>query len=291
MLNQLLVNGLVMGSAYALIAIGHTMIFGLMGISNFAHGELYMLGGFAAYVVMVQLHLVNYYVGLVLALVIGMGVGALLERLVFRRVRAGDHTTSALVTIGLSIFLANTVRYIWGADPKIIPNPLPSQALHLGSVLITPARLFIIVISIISIFILQVLIQKTKLGKAFRATFQNRDAALLAGIDVNKIYTANSAIGSGLAAMAGALLGVIYTIDPNMGIKAVSIAWIVVTAGGAGSFVGAILAGYLLGVVESFGGGYISSQYKDAVGFIVLILVLLIRPQGFFGKARSQMGG
>jgi branched-chain amino acid transport system permease protein len=290
MLGQVLLNGLVVGSGYALIAVGHTMIFGLMKLVNFSHGELYMLG---AYFVFSWMHLTGmpYLPALALGVVIAFGFGAGIDRFLFKRIRGAHMDTSALLTIGMSLLFANLARIIWGAQPRNIPSDLKSSSFELLGIMITPSRLFVILLTMVAITALHLTLKHTRLGIAFRATFQNPEAALLVGIDVNRIYTMNTAIGTGLAALAGGMLGMVYGIEPSMGIRAVGIAWIVVVTGGAGSFVGAISIGYLLGLIENLGAAYVSTEYKDAIGFLLLIVVLLYRPQGLFGKATSRMAG
>ncbi|MEL7566919.1 MAG: branched-chain amino acid ABC transporter permease [Dehalobacterium sp.] len=292
MLGQLLVNGLVVGSGYALIAIGHTLIFGLMKIINFAHGEFFMLGAFLAYTFATVYNGFGIgYAGAMIASVIVVSLlGYLLDKGVFKRIRKEDESVSVLVTIGLSIFIMNGARLIWGAAPRNITN-LIQGGVSLGNTTISYTKLIIVFLTILIIAVLHFFIQKTTTGKAFRATFQNRDAALLAGIEVESIYTLNMTLGCALAGISGALLSMIFVLEPTMGVKAIGVAWIVVCTGSPGSVLGAIVVGYLLGVSESLGGAYISSQYKNAIGFIVLVFVLLIKPQGLFGKKLSRMGG
>ncbi len=292
MFNQLLINGIVIGSGYSLIAIGHTMIFGQMNIINFAHGELYMIGAFLCYIILTVFNGfgLGYFGALVVSAIGTMLLGFILDRLIFSRIRSEDTSTSTLLTIGLSILFMNGARIIWGADPKTMIPPFIG-GISLGSTMLTYSRLTIIVSSIFVIFLLRFFIQSTKIGKAFRATFQNPNAALLAGIETEKIYTLNMMLGSMLAGIAGGLLSMIFILEPTMGVKAITIAWVVVVTGGRGSVAGAIIIGYILGIVECFGGTYISSEYKDAIGFVILVLVLLIKPQGLFGKKLARMGG
>ena len=292
MVIQLIVNGLVLGSGYALIAIGHTMIFGQMNIVNFAHGELYMIGAFLTYAFFTLLSGFSLgYAGALMGGIIGTIVlGFLLDKLIFKKIRNEDMSTSTLVTIGLSILFTNGVRVISDAAPKTLLTSF-NKSLEFGSFYITYSRLIIILAAIFVILILNFFLQKTKTGKAFRATFQNPEAALLVGIEVETIYSLNMMLGSALAGIAGGLLALIFVLEPTMGIKAISVAWIVVVTGGRGSVPGAILVGFLLGIVECFGGAYISSEYKDAIGFVILVLVLIMKPQGLFGKKLARMGG
>ena len=285
---QFIINGLVVGSAYALIAVGHTMIFGMMKIVNFAHGELYMLGAFFTFTFVSYILQLNYFLALAIAMVLIILFAALTERTMISKLVGKDIMTTTLITIGFSIFLQNIVQAVWGANPRSLPHPFRKEPLEIAGIFITVPRLMIIVISIVVIILLHLLIQKTKLGKAFRATFQNRDSALLAGINVKFIYTLSYSLGSFLAALAGGLLGMIYIIEPTMGALAVGKAFTIVIVAGKRSYLGAIGVGYGLGLIESLGAGYISSEYKDAFAFVILIIVLLLKPEGLFGKLRSQ---
>lgn len=286
---QLLLNGIVLGAGYALISIGHTIIFGLMRVSNFAHGELYMLGAYFAFTFLNKLEF-PFAIAFSLTIVCGIILGYLLNKLVFKYVR-DDMTVNGLVTIGISIFFTNLAQYIWGAQPKNLKNPFKGKTILINDVAITPTRLFIIIASAVILLIFFIVIKYTKLGKAFRATFQQREAAKLVGIDTERIYSISTILGTVMACIAGALLGLVYSLEPTMGAKAISVSWSVVVAGGPGNFVGSISIGLLMGIIESLGGGYISSAYKDAFPFIVLIIVLIFKPQGIFSKSGSKMNG
>lgn len=286
---QLLLNGIVLGAGYALISIGHTIIFGLMRVSNFAHGELYMLGAYFAFTFLNKLEF-PFAIAFSLTIVCGIILGYLLNKLVFKYVR-DDMTVNGLVTIGISIFFTNLAQYIWGAQPKNFKNPFKGKTILINDVAITPTRLFIIIASAVILLIFFIVIKYTKLGKAFRATFQQREAAKLVGIDTERIYSISTILGTVMACIAGALLGLVYSLEPTMGAKAISVSWSVVVAGGPGNFVGSISIGLLMGIIESLGGGYISSAYKDAFPFIVLIIVLIFKPQGIFSKSGSKMNG
>jgi branched-chain amino acid transport system permease protein len=276
-------NGAIIGSAYGLMGVGLTLIFGLMNVVNFAHGELYMLGAFFVYSLVAILQ-VNYFFSILLGIGGILVFGVIIERLTIKPIRNAPILMTALVTLGLSIFLKNTALVIWGGVPKKIPNPFPSAPLKLGYVYVTQPRIFALLLTIGVIILLHYIIKKTKLGKAMRATFENKDAAALMGIRVDRIYLYTFAIGSVMAAMAGILLGTIYLVYPTMGELAVLKAFIIVIMGGMGNFVGAFFSGIILGISESLGAGFISTGYKDAVGFVIVILVLLFRPQGLFGE-------
>ncbi len=286
MLEQLITyifNGAIIGSAYGLMGVGLTLIFGLMNVVNFAHGEIYMLGAFVLFSLVTLLHF-NYFLSIIIGMAAMLLFGAVLERLVIKPIRHAPVLMTALATMGLSIFIKNTALLIWGGVPKKILNPFPTASLKLGFLYVTELRIFCLFITIFFILLLHYLIKKTKLGKAMRATFENKDAAALMGIRVDRIYLYTFGIGSVLAATAGMLLGTIYLVYPTMGELAVLKAFIVVIMGGMGNFVGAFFSGIVLGISESMGAGFVSTGYKDAVGFVIVILVLLFRPQGLFGE-------
>ncbi len=280
---QQLVNGLIIGATYGLMAVGLTMIFGMMDVINFAHGELYMLGGVFAYYLVSILRL-NYFLALILAIVLVMLVGLMFDQLVLRKLRGEPVLITILVTIGLSIFLQSTVLLFWGPAPQSIASPFPTDTIQIGPVFLTSFKIFMAVVTVAVIFGLHLVIQKTTLGKTMRAAFQDKEAAATVGIDINKIYAINFALGSGLAALAGTLLGTLFVVYPNMGLIAVIKAFLIVIMGGMGNFLGAIFGGLLLGVVESMSAGFISSGYKDFFGFLIVMVLLIIRPYGLFGR-------
>jgi branched-chain amino acid transport system permease protein len=279
---ELIGQGLIIGSGYALIALGLTMIFGLMNLANFAHGEFYMLGAYFAFTAVSFLRF-NYFLAVAIAILATMLLGLVLDRLVFKRLRREPIMSATMATIGLSILLTYGAQMIWGAYPLSIRNPFPPEPLALGPIVVPFNRLFIIAVTVLVIVLFHWLLKSTRLGKAIRATFQNKESAALVGIEIERIYTAAFAIGAGMAAISGSLLGSIFTLFPTMGGYATLKAFIVVIVGGMGSFLGAIVSGLLLGVAEALGAGFISSAYKDAVGFVVVIVVLLFAPQGLFG--------
>jgi branched-chain amino acid transport system permease protein len=281
---QQLYNGLIIGSGYALTAVGLTMIFGLMRVINFAHGELYMLGAFILYSFSDLLGL-NFFVSLPLTVGAVMLVGLVCERFVVRPLYGKPIDSTILLTIGLSIFLEHIALLIWGPYPKTISNPFPVDPIVLGPFTASLDRLLIFVIASAVIAGLRMVIQKTKMGKAIRATFQNQQAASLVGVDSFQIYRLTFVLGTGLAALGGGLMGMIFTVYPTMGYLATLKAFVIIIMGGLGSFPGAIFGGLILGVAESLATGFISSGYKDGVGFIIVILILLFRPSGLFGKS------
>ena len=281
---QHLVNALILGSTYALLGIGLTLIFGIMRVVNFTHGELYALGAYAVFFLEVSLG-VNFFLALVLAVIIGCAVGAAIEFVLLRPLLDADIDTTMLVMIGAWIVMQNTELLYRGGVSKAIMTPFPDEPLQVGPIFVSWLRLFVLVMALILIGATYVLINRTKLGKAMRATFQDRDTAALMGVNIKGIYTATFAIGSGLAAAAGALLGPVFLVTPSMGDLASLKAFAIVILGGLGNITGATLGGFILAFVEEIGAGYISSGYRDAMGFLIIIIVLLFKPTGLFARA------
>ena len=281
---QHLLNGVLIGCAYALIAIGLTMIFGVMNIANFAHGEFYMLGGFAAFY-LVSLLKLNYFIALPLAVLLVLALAVAIQQAIFKRLRDAPVMTTTLVTIGLSILLEHVALLLWGPQPQVVPTPFPTRPLSFFGIYTTPLYLFSMAVTAALIVVGHVLIRRTRMGKAMRATFQNREAAALVGVRIDRVYLYAFAFGAALAAAAGAVLGGFIPVEPTMGGIATLKAFVVVILGGMGSFVGAIVGGLLLGLAEALGAGYFSSGWKDAIGFVAVILLLLFRPDGLFKRA------
>ena len=279
---QSVFNGLVLGSSYALIAIGLTMIFGIMNIANFAHGQFYMLGGLCAYYVTSAVGL-SYFLALIISVLVVTGLGIMLEKLIFSRLRNKAIMASVLATIGLAIVLENAALIVWGPRPEAIKSSFSLAALRLGPIFTTGPRLFAVAVTFVAIGATHWVLHYTRIGKAVRATFQDRESAQLVGIEIDHVHSFTFGLGAGLAALAGVLLGSIFFVHPTMGGAATLKAFVVVILGGMGSFTGSIVGGLLLGVAESFG-TLVSSAYKDAVGFVFVILILLYRPQGIFRK-------
>lgn len=281
---QHLVNALILGSTYALLGIGLTLIFGIMRVVNFTHGELYALGAYAVFFLEVSLG-VNFFLALVLAVIVGCAVGAVIEFVLLRPLLDADIDTTMLVMIGAWIVMQNTELLYWGGVSKAVMTPFPEEPLQIGPIFVSWLRLFVLVVALILIGATYALINRTKLGKAMRATFQDRDTAALMGVNIKGIYTATFAIGSGLAAAAGALLGPVFLVTPSMGDLASLKAFAIVILGGLGNITGATLGGFILAFVEEIGAGYISSGYRDAMGFLIIIIVLLFKPTGLFARA------
>ena len=282
---QQVVNGVTIGVVYALIAIGLTLVFGILGVINFAHGDFYMIGAFLTYTLTVRLGL-EYFLALALTIAGGAAVGLLAERLAVRPLKGRHMFTVVLSTLGLSIFLENGALLVWGPDPREIELAWGSRPLLIGGVVITFLRVAVLGTAAALIVALTWFIRRTTWGMAMRAVAANRDAAALMGIPVDRVYAITFAVGSALAGVAGGLLGAMFTIEPTMGEWAVVKAFSVVIMGGMGHVPGAVLGGIILGVAESLGAGFLpgGTSYKDGIGYAILILVLLYRPQGLFGR-------
>ena len=281
---QHLLNGLLLGATYSLLGIGLTLVFGLMNVVNFAHGEFYTLGAYAAFAALL-LAPVHFFLAIPLAIVAGALAGAVCERVLLRPLRAQSIDTVMLVMIGLWIAMQNAELLGWGGVAKSVPTPFPTQPVVLGAVSVAPLRIFVFVVSGLLILGAHLLLSRTKLGRAMRATFQDRETAALMGVSIERIHTVTFAFGAGLAAAAGALLGPVFLLYPSMGDLASLKAFSVVILGGLGNFGGAALGGLVLGIAEELGAGYISSGYRDAVGFLMIVAVLLLRPSGLFARA------
>jgi len=285
---QHLANTLIMGGTYALLGIGLTLIFGIMRIVNFTHGELYAFGAYMMYFFASLLGL-DFFMSIAFAIVAGMLLGAAIEYLLLRPKRSADIDTTMLIMIGAWIIMQNTQVLTWSSIAKSINSPLPTQPLTIGPVSLSWLRVLVLLIALALIAGTYLLINRTKLGKAMRATFQDSSTAALMGININLIYMATFALGSGLAAAAGALLGPVFVVTPTMGDLASLKAFAIVILGGLGNITGAAIGGFILAFAEEMGASYISSGYRDAMGFLIIIIVLLFRPTGLF--ARSERIG
>jgi branched-chain amino acid transport system permease protein len=280
---QYLINGLIIGGAYALIGIGLTLVLGIMKVVNFAHGEMYMLGAYFLFTFFTKSG-INFYLSMLLAIAAVMLIGFVYERSILKPLRQRSIDTVMLSMIGFSLLIQNVAMLIWTPVPESIKSPFPLTAYTLGGLYFLPQRIMVICVAFLLVLLTHLLLKKTRIGKAMRATFQDIEAASLMGIKIDRIYSFTFVLGAGLAAAAGTLLGPIFTVHPYIGNLANAKAFVIVIIGGLGSFPGAITAGLLLGIFESLGAGYISSGYQDAIGFILLILILIYRPTGLFGK-------
>jgi branched-chain amino acid transport system permease protein len=280
---QYVINGLIIGGAYALIGLGLTLVLGIMNVVNFAHGEMYMLGAYFLFTFFSMMG-INFYLSMLMSIAAVMVIGFLFEKSILKPLRGRPLDTVMLSMIALSMFIQNIAMLVWSPVPESIKSPFPLKALTVGGLYFLPQRVMVIIAAFILLIATHLLLKTTKMGKAMRATFQDLEAASLMGIKIDRIYSFTFVVGVGLAAAAGTLLGPVFTVNPYIGNLANLKAFAIVIIGGLGSFTGAVAAGFLLGVFESLGAGYISSGYQDAVGFILLIIILIFRPTGLFGK-------
>jgi len=280
-----LINGISLGSIYAIIALGYTMVYGIAKMLNFAHGDVIMVGAYVCYFAFASFGLPPA-VGILLAMVVCTVLGIVIERLAYKPLRAAPSLAVLITAIGVSYFLQNGALLLWGANPKVFPTIFDgSIRLFDGELTIAMTTLVSIAAGVVIMVGLTIFTGKTKIGKAMRACSEDKDAAILMGINVNRTISVTFAIGSALAAIAGVLLCSAYPIlQPTTGSMPGIKAFTAAVFGGIGSIPGAFLGGILLGIIEIFAKAYISTELSDAIVFLVLILVLLIKPAGLLGK-------
>lgn len=284
MLAQQIVNGLIIGSIYSLVALGYTMVYGILRIVNFAHGDVMMFGSFLGLLFMHTFEL-NFIVAFTLAAACTALLGVTIERLAYRPLRKSERTATLISALGVSIILSNTAQKIWGSGTHNFGVPFEIKSYTLMDVTISNLQIIILATSIILMVALYFFVNKTQLGVAMRATAISQQNASLMGININWVVSITFAIGSVLAALAGILVSMYYdAVYPTMGYMFGLKAFTAAVLGGIGSIPGAMIGGLLLGVVESLGGTYISTQYQDIIAFVILILVLVLRPTGILGK-------
>lgn len=280
---QQILNGLVTGSVYSLVALGLTLIYGTMQVPNFAHGHLYMLGAYVSYTLVTTAGL-NYWAAMAVSVVALALVGAGLERLVFRPLRRAPHLNSMIAALGVMLFLEAAAQIIWGEEFRHMDSPYAGIASVFG-LLVTEHRLILVGAAAALMAGLLLFLTRTVAGSAIRATAQNPEGALLVGIDTNRVAMMTFAISAALAAVAGSLVAPISLVYPSMGTMVTLKAFAIVVVGGMGSVPGALAGGYLLALAESLGGTYISATYQDLVAFVVLALVFTFKPSGLFREA------
>ena len=282
---QHLLTGISLGGAYALIAIGYTMVYGILRLINFAHGDIYMLGAFTAFYATTFFHL-NFFVALIIAMLLCGVLGVLIERIAYKPLRHATRITALITAMGVSYVLEYTMQYFAGSDVKTFPTDLlENTAFSLGGVRITMMQIYIFVITIILMVLLTYIVNKTKMGRAMRAVSVDEDAAKLMGINVDTTISFTFFLGSCLAGVAGVLVGVYYnSINPLMGMTPGLKAFIAAVFGGIGNIPGAMIGGLFIGIAETLVTAYGSSLYKDAIVYVILILVLILKPDGLLGK-------
>ena len=285
---QQLVNGISLGSIYALIALGYTMIYGIIKLINFAHGDIYMVGAYIGFYAITQAHL-SIVPALIISFVVTGILGMVVEKLAYKPLRHAPRISVLITAIGVSFFLEYTSMYFVSPTPRTFPALFGDVAIELGGIVINGQQMLILGITTILMIVLTYVVHRTKTGKAMRAASFDTETAQLMGIDSDRIISITFGIGSALAAVAGVLVGVYYnSIDPLMGIMPGLKAFVAAVLGGIGILPGAVVGGLILGIVEAFVSGFVSSTFRDAAAFAILILVLLFKPTGIFGKNTKE---
>ncbi|USK73574.1 branched-chain amino acid ABC transporter permease [Peribacillus frigoritolerans] len=286
---QQLVNGISLGSIYALIALGYTMVYGIVKLINFAHGDVFMVGSFVGFYAITVMDL-SFIPALLISMATCAIFGVLIERIAYKPLRNATRIAALITAIGVSLLIENGLIYIRGAQPEAYPNNvLPMDKVDIFGVSISSQSILILSVSIILMIILQFVVHKTKIGKAMRAVSFDSEAAKLMGINVNNTISATFAIGSALAGAAGVIFGIYYIkIEPLMGVLPGLKAFVAAVLGGIGIIPGAMVGGLLLGVIEALVSAAGYSLWRDGVAFVVLILILIFLPQGLFGKNKRE---
>ena len=285
LLMQQLVNGLAVGSIYALIALGYTMVYGTIKLINFAHGDVYMMGAFIGYFAVMVLKL-NVFLALLVAMVACAILGVVIERVAYKPLRKSTRVAALITAIGVSYLLENAMSYFFGAESRPFPSDFGTETFTLfGDVSVNGKQILIFGITVLLMALLQFIVRYTKMGKAMRAVAVDEQAAQLMGIDVDGVISFTFALGSALAGIAGVLVGVYYnTISTTMGITVGLKAFVAAVLGGIGSIPGAMVGGYLIGLLETMVSFFGYSPYRDGVVYFLLFIILIVLPAGLFGK-------
>ncbi len=285
LLMQQLVNGLAVGSIYALIALGYTMVYGTIKLINFAHGDVYMMGAFIGYFAVMVLKM-NVFVALLVAMVACAVLGVVIERVAYKPLRKSTRVAALITAIGVSYLLENAMSYFFGAESRPFPSDFGTETITLfGDVSVNGKQILIFGVTVVLMALLQFIVRYTKMGKAMRAVAVDEQAAQLMGIDVDGVISFTFALGSSLAGIAGVLVGVYYnTISTTMGITVGLKAFVAAVLGGIGSIPGAMVGGYLIGLLETMVSFFGYSPYRDGVVYFLLFIILIVLPAGLFGK-------
>jgi len=286
---QQIINGLSLGAIYALIALGYTMVYGIIKLINFAHGDIMMVGAYVGFFSLSMLGS-NILVAMLYAMLACAIIGVVIEKIAYKPLRNSTRIAALITAIGVSLLLEYVTLFILGPAQKVFPEAaFKVSNYHVMGIVISNKDLFVISSAVVLMLILQYIIRMTKTGKAMRAVSEDQEAAVLMGISVDRTVSITFAIGSSLAAAAGVMIGVYYnTVNPLMGIIPGLKAFVAAVLGGIGIIPGAMVGGFLMGILETMVSGYGSSLYRDAVAFGVLILILLIKPTGLFGKNTGE---
>lgn len=282
---QQLINGLNAGSIYALIALGYTMVYGIIKLINFAHGEVMMMGAYIAFYIAISLTGIPFPLIIIIAMILAAILGILLEKLAYKPLRKAPRLSLLITAIGVSLFLQNFANVVFGSEPKVMPKLITLPALIVGELTIPAITYITIILSTIMMIGLTLFVKHSKPGKAMRAVSEDRDASVLMGINVNRTISLTFAIGSSLGALGGILYSVAFTqVAPTMGTLPGLRAFVAAVLGGIGILPGAMLGGFIIGIAETFTKAYLSSAWADAIVYGILIIVLLVKPTGILGK-------
>ncbi|MDN5952138.1 MAG: branched-chain amino acid ABC transporter permease [Loigolactobacillus coryniformis] len=285
---QQVINGLMLGSVYALLALGYTMVYGISKLINFAHGDIYMLGAYFGYFFIKVLHL-NFFIALILAMAVSAVIGVLIEYIAYRPLRHSPRIAVLISALGISFLLENGMTYLYGSDQRSFPQAIKTVQYHFYGIQVSNIQLIIAVTSVVLMLLLTYVVKRTKMGRAMRAVSADPDAATLMGININHTISFTFAIGSALAAAGGVLIGLYYnSIDPLMGMTPGLKAFVAAVLGGIGIIPGAAVGGWLIGILETMVQATSFSAYKDAVVYAMLIVILLIKPTGILGKNKRE---
>ncbi|HHV45960.1 MAG TPA: branched-chain amino acid ABC transporter permease [Tissierellia bacterium] len=287
---QQLINGISLGSIYALIALGYTMVYGIINLINFAHGDIYMVGAYIGFALTTFFNL-GFFPSLLISMALTSLIGVVIEKVAYKPLRKSTRITALITAISVSLFLQYTMMYFTGPQTRTFPMVLENRSLSFlnGSVVMDIKNIYILMITLMLMAALQFIVRKTRMGKAMRATSFDMEAAQLMGINVDKVISFTFAIGSALAGAAGVLVGIYYnTINPLMGSLPGLKAFVAAVLGGIGLIPGAVLGGFSLGMIETIVSANGGSIFKDAVAFLILIVVLLLRPNGLLGKTTKE---
>ena len=296
---QLFIDGMTIGGVYAVIALGYTLVYGVLRMINFAHGELFMMGAFTGYYTLTAFEhhsslndsapILTILVAILLGTIVAVALAVLLERIAYRPLRRAPRLAPLISAIGVSIFLRNVMLRVIEAQGKVYPKVFPRTSVQVGEIRVLYVQIFLLALSVLVLVALYVFIQRTRVGMAIRAVAEDRDTAALMGINVDRTIVMTFVVGAALAGAAGVVYGLyVTTVTSSMGFIPGIKAFTAAVLGGVGSVPGAMAGGYFLGISESLSTKFIGAQYKDVVAFVLLVLVLIFRPWGIFGKREDK---
>lgn len=281
---QQIINGISLGSIYALIALGYTMVYGILRLINFAHGDIYMLGAFIGFFALGSWNM-PFAIGLIIAMLLTAIIGILVEKLAYKPLRNAPRISLLITAIGVSFLLENIMVLLVGATPRAFPQKISTEVYLIGNIIVTNKQIIILSVSIFLMLFLQFVVNKTKIGRAMRAVSQDKEMAQMLGVNIDNVISFTFALGSALAAAGGVLVGMYFNkIEPYMGVMPGLKAFVAAVLGGIGIIPGAMLGGFIMGIAEVLVSAFISSTIRDAIAFIILIVILLVKPTGILGK-------